>query len=971
MNQKVLFIVFAVLLLRGTSVAQNPIIKTMFTPDPAPFVYGDTVYLFTDHDEDDAQYFKMKDWLLYSTTDMVNWTYRGAPISTETFKWAKQGDNAWASQAIERNGKWYWYICAEDTTTHLHGIGVAMAESPTGPYRDAIGKPLVPGDWGYIDPSVFIDDDGQAYLFWGNNGLWYARLNEDMISLGSDVIEVEGLENRDAFGKPVMKMDYKENRRKLKTGYEEGPWVTKRDGTYYLVYAAGGVPEFMAYSTSESIHGPWKYRGRIMDQAENSFTIHGGSIEFKGRNFMFYHNGTAPNGSGFRRSTAIEEFCYLPDGSIPFIPFTKTGVVTPVGNLNPYERVEAETMADCYGVKTDRRAGDEHSVTSIHNGDLLRLRSVDFGSEGATSLRVRTLNVRDTTSSIEFRADGKLLVSVPISGPGESVADVKERISGVHDLTILFRGGDGELLDFDWWKMEKAKPQSADRAYRNPIIYADVPDMSVCRAGDYYYMISTTMHLMPGAPIMRSTDMRNWETVSYVFPSIDDGPRYNLKNGTAYGQGQWASSIRHHDGKFYVWFTANGEPGRGFVYTADKAEGPWTLLSRPPHFHDGSLLFDDDGKVYMFHGTGRLTELKKDLSDRLPGGTEMQIFERDEDEQGLLEGSFAFKHDDKYYLMMISMDWSIPGRLRREVCYRADSIKGPYEKRIILETEFDGYGGVGQGCITDSKDGNWYGLIFQDRGAIGRVPCLMPCTWSSDGWPMLGDENGNIPTDNNIPYASLKGMLGSDDFAKPELSLYWQWNHNPIDSAWSLTEEPGKLRLKTTEISDNLYLAPNTLTQRMEGPKCSGYISIDTKGMKDGDVAGLAAFNSDSGVLAVRKTRKGKELVMSKQVSVFKEPEHDIERVDVTEYATVPLKQDKIYLRVDGDFTHGKDYATFFYSHDGEKWSKIGEPVKPVFDYQRLFMGAKFAIFNYATESTGGYVDIDEFVYSDEDHDPK
>ncbi|MDE5668229.1 MAG: family 43 glycosylhydrolase, partial [Duncaniella sp.] len=247
--------------------AQNPVIHTWFTPDPAPYVHNDTVYLFTDHDEDDAQYFKMKDWQLYSTTDMVNWTYRGTPISTATFAWAKQGDNAWASQAVERDGKWYWYICAEDTTCHLHGIGVAVADSPTGPYKDALGKPLVPGAFGYIDPSVFIDDDGQAYLFWGNNGLWYARLNRDMVSLGSEVMEVPGLNDPDCFGPKVLKQDWQLNKRVMKTGYEEGPWVTKRNGIYYLAYAAGGVPEHMDYSTADNINGPWKYRGRIMDEA--------------------------------------------------------------------------------------------------------------------------------------------------------------------------------------------------------------------------------------------------------------------------------------------------------------------------------------------------------------------------------------------------------------------------------------------------------------------------------------------------------------------------------------------------------------------------------------------------------------------------------------------------------------------------------------------------------------------------------
>ncbi len=233
--------------------------------------------------------------------------------------------------------------------------------------------------------------------------------------------------------------------------------------------------------------------------------------------------------------------------------------------------------------------------------------------------------------------------------------------------------------------------------FHNPVIEADVPDPSMIRVGNYYYLVSTTMHLMPGCPVMRSKDLVHWETISYVFQRLTDLPRYDLKEGTVYGRGQWASSIRYHDERFYVWFSPNDEPHRGYIYTAEDPAGEWTLVSRPPHHHDASLFFDDDGKVYLFYGTGQLRQLKSDLSDVEPGGIDQKIFERDADEQGLLEGSQAFKHNGRYYVMMISMDWSIPGRLRREVCYRADQITGPYEKKVILETEFQGYGGVGQG----------------------------------------------------------------------------------------------------------------------------------------------------------------------------------------------------------------------------------------------------------------------------------
>lgn len=443
-----------------SALSQNPIIQTSFTPDPAPYVHNDTVYLFTDHDEDDAMIFKMKEWLLYSTTDMVNWTYRGAPISTKTFKWAKQGNNAWAAQAVSRNGKWYWYICAEDITNEGYGIGVAVADSPDGPYTDPISKPLVPGKWGYIDPCVFIDDNGEAWLFWGNNGAWYAPLNDDMISLADEVKPVPGLDDPAAFGPLAMKYDYQLDKPVPKTNYEEAPWVFKRNGTYYMVYAAGGVPEYLAYSTATSIHGPWTFGGRIMDEAENSFTIHSGNIEYHGRNFMFYHNGSAPNGNGFRRSTCIEEFTWGENGKIPFIPFTKEGVRYPVRNLIPYQRVEAETMAFCYGLKTDRCDYPPHYITSVHNGDWLKLRNVDFGQKGPKRFSACVAgNVKN--GIIEVQLDylgGKTVVSLPVlptNGTQDwqiQTAEVFEEVKGVHDLYLLFRGDDGEMFRVDYWE---------------------------------------------------------------------------------------------------------------------------------------------------------------------------------------------------------------------------------------------------------------------------------------------------------------------------------------------------------------------------------------------------------------------------------------------------------------------------------------------------------------------------------------
>ena len=301
------------------------------------------------------------------------------------------------------------------------------------------------------------------------------------------------------------------------------------------------------------------------------------------------------------------------------------------------------------------------------------------------------------------------------------------------------------------------------------------------------------------------------------------------------------------------------------------------------------------------------------------------------------------------------------------MCYRADHIQGPYEKQVILESDFGGFPHVGQGTIVDTSDGDWYGIIFQDRGGVGRVLTLMPCRWI-DGWPMLGDVQGKVP-ETMFP---LKGdepetsIVKSDDFSNTKPGLHWQWNHNPIDQAWSLTERPGFMRLKTSRIVNTLYLAPNTLTQRMTGPTCSGTVAIDLSGMKDGDCAGLAAFNGDSGVLTIKKQGRRLFLELSEQSVTLSPQDKTVEKTDEKVIERIPLESPRIWLRITADFRPtgnggGHDLATFYYSTDGNEWIQIGGSYKMIFDYRRFFMGTKFAIFNYATKKLGGHVDIDAF----------
>ena len=519
---------------------------------------------------------------------------------------------------------------------------------------------------------------------------------------------------------------------------------------------------------------------------------------------------------------------------------------------------------------------------------------------------------------------------------------------------------------------------------KNPMLWADVPDPDVIRVGDTFYLVSTTMHLMPGAPIMKSKDLQNWETVGYVFDKLTDSPKYDLAFslpidqqkgegvGTVYGRGQWATSLKYHKGKFYALLAPNeaGAMGDTYIFTADKAEGPWTIHSRLRHFHDATLFFDDDDTPYVFFGTGEMCQLTKDLKSVVEG-SHRHYFQREADERGLLEGTRVIKHRGTYYALLISHVYA-PGRHRREVCYRTKDLNGTWEKNTILESDFGGFSYLAQGTIVDTEDGDWYGIMFQDRGGVGRVLTLSPVRWIN-GWPMLGDENGKVPETVRALKSGepTTAIVKSDDFADEQLGLHWQWNHNPVDNAWSLTEHPGFLRLKTSRVVPNLYLAPNTLTQRMEGPTCSGFICLDYSKMKDGDCAGFTAFNGDSGVLTVKRVGKAFFLEMSEQSVQLTDHEKAVTKVDEKMMHGVALtllypKAKKIWLRIDGDFRPGKhDVANFYYSMDGENWEQIGtKDYHMRFDYRRFFMGSKFAIFNYATKKVGGYVDVDEFCYS-------
>jgi len=442
--------------------ALNPIIQTIYTADPAPVVHDGVCYLYVDHDDDVLvkNFFTMKDWRCFSSTDMVNWTDHGVVASLRNFKWADPkisgwggfDDGAWALQTIERDGKWYMYCPLQG-----RGIGVLVADNPFGPFTDPIGQPLIGGMYDSIDPTVFIDNDGQAYLCWGNPRCWYVKLNQDMISYDTSIGD-HGLVVQDmtveAFGKRS------EDDPKRLTTYEEGPWLYQRKSLYYLIFAAGPIAEHIGYSTGPSPKGPWKYGGVVLPAEGRSFTDHPGVVDYKGKTYLFYHNGDLPGGGGFHRSVCVDEMKFNPDGSIVQMTMTKEGVA-PVATLNPYQRVEAETIAWESGVKTAQSADVGVYVTGVHNGSFTKVCNVDFTDTAASKFTAHVANAAGD-SAVELHLDsesGPLIGTLKVNSTGDSnqwqtQACSVSGVKGVHDLVFKFTGDSLPSFNFDWWKFD-------------------------------------------------------------------------------------------------------------------------------------------------------------------------------------------------------------------------------------------------------------------------------------------------------------------------------------------------------------------------------------------------------------------------------------------------------------------------------------------------------------------------------------
>ncbi len=539
----------------------------------------------------------------------------------------------------------------------------------------------------------------------------------------------------------------------------------------------------------------------------------------------------------------------------------------------------------------------------------------------------------------------------------------------------------------------------------NPITRLDYPDVDVIRVEDTYYMVSTTMHFMPGCEILRSYDLRSWEHAAFVYDSLDGTPGQRLEGEqNIYGQGMWAASLRYHRGTYYVCFVAN-DTHKTYLYTSRAIEGPWEKHYVEGFYHDCSLLFDDDDRVYIAYGNKNIyiTELKSDLSGPKDGGLH-RLAVSDEGNPGLgYEGTHFYKINGTYYLFFIHSAWN---RWRRtEACFAADSITGEFLGGEVLDDD-RGYcdQGVAQGGIVNTPEGKWYAMLFQDSGAVGRMPILIPMSWEKGltvrrealpgeraerrielPFPVLGD-GGRIPeefpVESTRPDHVYEPLVQSEDF-KGELKTCWQFNHQPDPALIHHDRAAGTWQVVTDKVCSCLTQAKNMITQRMLYPGCAGEVTVDGGGLREGDFAGICALQGCYGFIGLTR-RDGRLWLTVRTVEAEDKSKTSLagKECGEQERALLPAEGDKVRLRLAVDFTEMNDTASFYYNmfetacgqnrqeNEGsdaaagrkDGWRKLGPDHKLHFRMDH-FCGCRFGLVVYSTEEPGGSASFSDFVY--------
>ncbi|WP_437956837.1 glycoside hydrolase family 43 protein [Sorangium sp. So ce119] len=501
-------------------------------------------------------------------------------------------------------------------------------------------------------------------------------------------------------------------------------------------------------------------------------------------------------------------------------------------------------------------------------------------------------------------------------------------------------------------------PAVCPETYSNPLIWADLPDTEVIRVDDTYYYTASSFHHSPGAPVLRSYDLVHWEYLSHSVPRLDFDAKYDLSGGRSYVNGIWASTLQYRkSNETFYWMGCMHNVGGGWVFTAKSPEGPWEK-HRGGCYYDMGLLVDDDDTMYVAYGNGTISVAQLS-ADGFSQVKSQAVFQTPGNISGPLEGSRFYKIEGNYYILTTQY-------ANGEYVLRSTNGPfGPYELRpFAVKLPYAGAAGSGgsphQGGIVQTQNGDWYYIAFNDAFPAGRMPVMAPVTWS-DGWPSVtlvdGKWGGTYPFPD-LPCGSnrVKPPASRETFAKETLSPEWEWNHNPDNTKWS---SGAGLTLQTATVTDDLYAARNTLTRRIEGPVSIATIELDYSKMQNGDVAGLAALRDASAWIGVKKANGATRVVMTNGVNMNTSWTTTGKG---TEVAGADVSGNKIWLRVEANVRTdaGGAQARFSYSTDGTRFTSLGNTLNMNKDWQ-YFLGYRFGIFNYATQSLGGSVNVASF----------
>ncbi|MGW4644748.1 family 43 glycosylhydrolase [Sphaerisporangium sp. NPDC004334] len=498
-------------------------------------------------------------------------------------------------------------------------------------------------------------------------------------------------------------------------------------------------------------------------------------------------------------------------------------------------------------------------------------------------------------------------------------------------------------------------PTGPTGQYNNPVVWQDFADGDIIRVGDAYYYSASTMHYSPGAPILRSYDLVNWEYAGHSVPSLAfDSNAYDLNGGRAYVKGIWASAFNYRPSNSTYYWIGCTEFNRTYVYTASAVDGTWSKRSRINNcYYDAGLLVDDNDTMYVAYGNSTLSVAQLS-SDGLSEVRHQQVFTTPSS-VGTLEGSRFYKRGGYYYI------W-VTRPANGQYVLRSTSPWGPYEMRQVLlnmPSPISGGGVPHQGGLVQTQNGAWYYMAFVDAYPGGRVPALAPISWSSDGWPSVQTVNGGWGATYPKPAISttktVKSMIGPDTFTTSALDPRWEWNHNPDNSKWS---SGSGLRLQTATVTNDLYNARNTLTHRIQGPSSTATIELDYSTMSNGDRAGLAMLRDSSAWIGVRRDNGQTRVSMTNGLSM----DGNWNTTGTgTDAASAAVSGGRIWLRVNADIRPGSGrQARFSYSTDGTNFTTLG-PAFTLNNAWQFFMGYRFAMFNYATQALGGSVTVRRF----------